>query len=199
MPTTIQRRVAHQPTRALTVVAVLALMIVSAAPAGATIVERDRYEFSFSDSYDDCGFDVAVEGAASGHFRIREGKGTTATTFFLRDNFSYAETHTNVVTGASLTIEGHGVFNEVRASHVEGNVFEFTSIEAGQPFVVYNSAGTVVLRDRGMLQTRVLFDTGGDDMPGGEVLDVQTEFRGPHPGADDMDFCNDIIGPLIGS
>lgn len=197
MPTTIQRRVARQPTRVLTVVAALALMIVAAASAGATIVESDRYEFSFSDSYADCGFDVAVEAAVSGHFRIRAGKGGTDTAFFLRDNFSYGETHTNVVTGESLTIEGHGVFNEVRARHVEGNVFEFTSIEAGQPFVVSDSAGTVVLRDRGMVQSRVLFDTGGDDVPGGEVLDVQTELRGPHPAAD-LDFCNEIIGPLIG-
>lgn len=198
MPTTIQRRVARQPTRALTVVAVVALMIVSAAPAGATIVERDRYEFSFSGSYNDCGFDVAVEAAVSGHFRIRAGKGKTDTSFFLRDNYSYTETHTNVVTGETLRIEGHAVLNEVRARHVEGNVFEFTSIEAGQPFVVYDSAGNVLLRDRGMVQSHVLFDTGGDDVPGGEVLDVQSRLRGPHPGAD-IDFCNDIITPLIGS
>lgn len=197
MPTTIHRRVPRQPTRVLTVVAALALMIVAAAPTGATIVERDRYEFSFSDSYDDCGFDVTVEAAVSGHFRIRASQGGTGTAFFLRDNFSYRETHTNVLTGESLTIEGHGVFNEARARHVEGNVFEFTSIEAGQPFVVSDSAGTVVLRDRGMVQSRVLFDTGGDDVPGGEILDIQTKLRGPHPGAD-LDFCNEIIGPLIG-
>lgn len=76
-------------------------------------------------------------------------------------------------------------------------MFEFTSIVAGQPFVVYDSAGNLVLRDRGLAQSTVLFDTGGDDVPGGEVLDVQTEFRGQHPGAD-IDFCDDLIIPLIG-
>ena len=102
------------------------------------------------------------------------------------------------MTGETLRIEGHAVLNEVRARHVAGNVFEFTSIEAGQPFVVYDSAGNVLLRDRGMVQSHHLFDTGGDDVPGGEVLDVQSRLRGPHPGAD-IDFCNDIITPLIGS
>jgi hypothetical protein len=197
MPTTIPRRVARQPTRTLTVVAVLALMIVSAAPAGATIVERDRYEFGFSDGYDGCGFDVAVEGAVSGHLHIRAGKGKTDTAFFLRENFSWTETHTNVETGESLTIEGHGLFKDVLAKHVEGNVFEFRAIQAGQPFVVYDSAGNVVLRDRGLVQWTVLFDTGGDDVPGGDVLDVQAELRGQHPGAD-IDFCDDLIVPLIG-
>jgi hypothetical protein len=197
MHTPIQRRLACQPGRTLTVVAVLALMIVPAAPAGATIVERDRYEFSFSDVYDDCGFAVAVEGAVSGHSRIRAGKGKTDTAFFLRDNFSITQTHTNVDTDEFLTIEGHGVFNEVHAKHVEGNVFEFMAIQAGQPFVVYDSAGNVVLRDRGLVQSTVLFDTGGDDVPGGVVLDVQTELRGQHPGAD-IDFCDDLIIPLIG-
>ena len=197
MSTTIQRGVARQPTRTLTVVAVIALMLVSAAPAGATIVERNRYDLGFSDRYDDCGFDVAVEGAVSGHLRIRAGTGETDTAFFLRDTFSYTEIHTNLETGESLTIEGRGVFNEVRATHVEGNVFEFTSIEAGQPFVISDSAGDVVLRDRGVVYSRVLFDTGGDDVPGGEVLDVHTELRGPHPGAD-INVCN-VITTLIGS
>lgn len=197
MPTTIRRSVTPQPTLTLTAIAAFALMIVSAAPAEATIVERDRYEFSYSDSYDGCGFDVAVEGAVSGNYRVRAGKGKTDTAFFLKENISFTETHTNAETGEFLTIERHHVLNEVRATHVEGNVFEFTTIVAGQPFVVYDSAGNVVLRDRGLVQLTVLFDTGGDDLPGGEFLDVQTQLRGQHPVAE-SDFCADLIIPLIG-
>lgn len=188
--------VRQQPLRILTVVAVVALMIVSAVPAGATIVERERYDFSFTDGYDDCGFEVEVEGTVSGQLRIREGKGDNDSAFFVRDTFAFSETHTNAVTGAFLTIEGRGVFNEVRATRVDGDVFEFTAIEAGQPFVVFDSDGNVVVRDRGVVQYRVLFDTGGDDVPGGEVLDIQADLRGPHPGFDA--FC-EIITPLIGS
>lgn len=74
-------------------------------------------------------------------------------------------------------------------------MFEFVSIEAGQRFVVSDSAGNVVLRDRGVVYSTVLFDTGGDDAPG-EVLDIQTQLRGQHPGAN-TDFCDDFILPLI--
>lgn len=192
MSTTIRRR----PTRILTVVAVIALLVVSAAPAGATIVERERYEFSVTDGYSFCGFDVAVDVAVRGQLRIREGKGRDDSAFFVRDTFSFTETHTNVETGAFLTIAGRSVFNEVRATRIEGNVFEFTAIDAGQPFVVSDSDGTVVLRDRGVVVSRVLFDTGGDDVPGGQILDIEADLRGPHPGFD-ADFC-EVIAPLIG-
>ena len=183
--------------RIFTAVAVMALMIVSAAPAGATVIERDRYSFDFADTYDDCGFEVVVVGTVSGQMRIRAGTGKAETAFFIRDTVSYTETHTNVETGEFLTIEGRLVFNEVRATRVDGNVFEFTAIQAGQPFVVSDSDGNVVLRDRGVLQFHILFDTGGDDAPGGEVLDLHIEARGPHPG-EDVDFC-DILIPLISS
>jgi hypothetical protein len=183
---------------AVAVFATAAVMIFGGAPAGATVVERGHYSDSYSFSYDDCGFDVLVEGTASGHFRIRTGKGKTATAFFLNDNFSYTETHTNADTGAFLTIKGNGVFNEIRATRVEGNVFEFEAVEAGQPFAIYDSAGNLVLRDRGSIHHHALFDTGGDDVPGGEFIeDLGADVHGPHPGFD-TDFC-EIIAPLIGS
>jgi hypothetical protein len=173
------------------------VMIFGGGPAGATVVERGHYSDSYSFSYDDCGFDVLVEGTASGHFRIRAGKGKRATAFFLNDNFSYTETHTNADTGEFLTIKGNGVFNEIKATRLEGNIFEFEAVEAGQPFAVYDSAGNLVLRDRGSIHHHALFDTLGDDMPGGEfVEDLGADVHGPHPGFD-TDFC-EIITPLIG-
>ena len=200
MPTTIQRRAARRPTGALTVVAALALMIVSAVPAQATIIDRDRYDVTIPPGvgYDDCGYAVSVEGTVRGRYHIREGKGKTDTAFFLKENVSYSEIHTNLETGDFVRIEGRLLFNEVRATHVAGSVFEFTTILAGQPFVVYDSAGELVLRDRGMAQSTVLFDTEGDDAPGGIEIDVQTVVRGPQPSTD-LDFCTEILDPLIGS
>jgi hypothetical protein len=53
------------------------------------------------------------------------------------------------------------------------------------------------MRDRGVLRTRVLFDTGGDDEPGGtEVAFLGFDEGGPHPGLD-VDFCQ-LAGGLIG-
>jgi hypothetical protein len=183
---------------AATVFAVAAVLVFGGAPAGATVVESGHYSDSYSFSYDDCGFDVLVEGTASGHFRIRAGKGKTDSAFFVNDNFSYTETHTNPDTGAFLTIKGNAVFNEIRATRLEGNIFEFEAVEAGQPFAVYDSAGNLVVRDRGSIHFHALFDTLGDDVPGGEFLeDLGADVHGPHPGFE-TDFC-EIITPLIGS
>lgn len=43
--------------------------------------------------------------------------------------------------------------------HVEGNIWEFTAQYVGQPFVIENSQGEVVLRDRGRTTSRSPFDT----------------------------------------
>jgi hypothetical protein len=178
-------------------VAAAAVAVLGGASAGATVIDKGHYfDEPYSFSHNDCGFEVDVEGTASGSFRIRAGKGKTATAFFGHDNFSFVETQTNPETGAFVTITANAVFNETTARRVEGNVFEFTAVEAGQ-FRMFDSDGRLVARDRGSIKTRILFDTEGDDVPGGifiEELDVRV--NGPHPGFDD--FCG-LITPLIGS
>jgi hypothetical protein len=50
---------------------------------------------------------------------------------------------------------------------------------------------------RGSIQHRYLFDTLGDDEPGGVLIaDLEPSVHGPHPGFDD--FCG-VLDPLIGS
>jgi hypothetical protein len=178
--------------------AVATAMIVAGGQALATVVDRGFYsDEPYSFSYDDCGFDVSVEGTSSGHFRIRAGKGDEDTAFFVSDNYSYTETHTNVDTGAFVTIKGDAVFNEIKATPLGGNVFRFEAVEAGQPFALYDSDGNLVARDRGSIHHTALFDTLGDDEPGGVFLeDLGADVHGPHPGFDD--FCA-LITPLIGS
>jgi hypothetical protein len=185
--------------RTLLISAAAAMVVVLGGPAAsATVVDRGHYTDSYTDGYSDCGFDVVVQGTASGHFRVRAGKGKTATVFFVNDNFSYTETHTNPDTGEFVTIKGNGVFNEIKATRISGNIFEFTAVEAGQPFAVYDSAGRLILRDRGSLHHHAIFDTGGDNVPGAvPIEELETDVHGPHPGFD-TDFC-EIITPLIGS
>jgi hypothetical protein len=65
-------------------------------------------------------------------------------------------------------VRGRLTFNEVGATRVEGSIFEFRTVEAGQPFVVEDSDGNLVARNRGSVHIRYLFDTQGDDEPGGE-------------------------------
>jgi hypothetical protein len=186
-------------TRSLIGFAVVAIaMAFAAAQAMATVVEKGFYsDEPYSFSYDDCGFAVDVEGTQSGHFRIRAGKGETETAFFVSDNYSYTETHTNVDTGEFVTIKGNAIFNEIKATHVTGSIFEFEAVEAGQPFELYDSDGNLVARDRGSIHHHAVFDTGGDNVPGGILIEeLEPEVHGPHPGFDD--FCG-LITPLIGS
>jgi hypothetical protein len=177
----------------------VAIALVAAFPAGATVFEKGRFTDEFSFSYDDCGIPVSVEGTARGGFRVRQGKGKTATAFFHRVTVSFREIHTNTDTGDWFLIRGHEVFNEVKARRVEGTIFRFTAIEAGQPFIVENSDGEVVIRDRGVIRFTFLFDTLGDDVPGGEFIEeVDVQVRGPHPGFEgDFDFCG-MVTDLIG-
>ena len=46
-----------------------------------------------------------------------------------------------------------------------------SGIVAGQPFTIRDMSGRVVSRDRGVIRTTCLFDTLGDDTPGGVFLD----------------------------
>lgn len=187
--------------RAYAAVVVLALTMALALVSGsaqATVVERGRYADSFAFAYDDCGFPVEVTGEFSGRYLIREGKHKQASAFFIHDKFRYREVHTNTDTGEWFLLRGNALFHEVKATRVAGSVFQFEAIEAGQPFVVEDSAGNVVLRDRGVIRHRILFDTHGDDQPGGTFLEyLGAEVRGPHPGFF-ADFC-DIASDLIGS
>ena len=180
----------------LAVLGVAACVAVGAAPAGATVVEKGHYSGTDSFSYSDCGFPIDVAAEFSGVFRIRQGKGKDASAFFLHDNFSYREVHTNRDTGEFFVVTGNGVFNETRATRVEGNIFDFNSIEAGQPFTVTDSDGNVVLRDRGVARETLRFDTQGDNVPGGVPIAVLSfEAAGPHPG---LDFDCEDIAALIG-
>ena len=58
----------------------------------------------------------------------------------------------------------------------------FTTIFAGQPILIRDMTGRVVSRDRGVIRETYLFDTLGDDTPGGVYLEqIGLLARGPHP------------------
>jgi hypothetical protein len=88
-----------------------------------------------------------------------------------------------------MVFRTHGLFKDLTAHHVAGNIWEFTQHLAGQPFVIEDSDGNVVLRDRGLVTIRVLFDTLEDSQPGGITLEVEiTGVHGPQPRLS-ADFC----------
>lgn len=167
-----------------------------AASAQATVREKIREEPAWS-FVEDCGFPVEVTGSGTLLIIIREGKNKDRGAFPVLVRFAYSETWTNPATGQWFVIRGHALFNEVEATHVAGSIFRFRFVEAGQPFVVEDSDGNVVERSRGSLHGAFLFDTQGDDQPGGEwIADLDFRVAGPHPGLGKhpCDYAVELIG-----
>ena len=179
----------------------LATTLVGLSPANATMYEEFRYDEADEDVFSDCGIDeILVEFEYSGRGHIRTGKGKDAGAFFLRENYSSFETWTNPENDKFFTISSHGVYQDIKATRVEGSIFEFVTHDVGQPFVLRDMDGNVVLRNRGAITETYVFDTGGDDEPGGEWLsDLDVRVSGPHPGffLDEEDRC-DLVRELIG-
>jgi hypothetical protein len=164
------------------VTATLATTLVAATPAQATII--DRFDVTGTDStvVALCGLTVRIDSTDSVSGRVREGKRSDTTAFFEQFTSRSLDVYTNLANNSFFTIEAHALSNETNATLVTGSVFEFTTVVAGQPFVVRDSSGTVVLRDRGAIRTHLLFDTGGDTVPGGMTLAIlDIDISGPHP------------------
>lgn len=148
-----------------------------------------RQPLSFVD--DDCGFAVHVEGVWRERYTIHAVPGSSGQVFLERRRYSYRKRVTNPATGRTMTVSGHGVFREVRASHLGGDDWEVLAIETGSPFVVRDATGQVVLADRGELTTRSVQDTLGDGRPSSQELEhevVQTVGSFPSL-ADGFDYC----------
>ena len=165
----------------------LALFGVSAAPARATMYQQ-VVPYSGSEvlpTFDDCGPTVSHTAVYSGRFMIRTGKGDLDGAFFVHDVFSYTETYTNITEGSEhkwFTVSGSYLTQDVRATHIDGTIFQFVSHQVGQPSVVRNMDGQVVLRDRGAITTTYVFDTGSPGPGGIRGEDISVRISGPHPG-----------------
>jgi hypothetical protein len=191
-------RPANRVRRATSLAAASLLALTLAAPVLARPL--DSGTFSGTDSGTECGT-YTRESTFSGWFMIRDATPATNGQFFYFENrVEYADVITNPETGRFFTVTGSSLFKEIHALPVEGNVFTYNTIEAGQPFVVTDMTGNVVLRDVGLIEVSYVFDSLGDGTPGGALLEEPQLVRvaGPHPGFEDtFDFCV-LADQLIG-
>ena len=184
--------------RALVLVLGALLGLLVAQPANAAPILNHRY--SGTESFTVCGR-FQAELAFSGRVMIKDATpATNGQFFYFQDNYQYREVITNPATGEFVVVRGNGIFKELQARQVEGSIFTYVTHDAGQPFVLEDLSGRVVLRERGLITLSWVFDTLGDNAPGGELLEgpVVVRVSGPHPGlAEAFDFCA-LLTELIG-
>jgi hypothetical protein len=180
----------------LAVILGLVLVATVQAPAIAKPVESETYEYHDTFNFRDCGLRLHGDDMGGGKLAVRAVKGTDEA-FLGRNNYWYRFVMTNRDNGKWMVLRGNGTFHEMAATQIEGDIWEFTAKEAGQPFVAEDMTGAVLLRDRGMLEERAIFDLLGDGEPGGELLEQEfIHVAGPHPSFD-VDFC-DLVQDVIG-
>lgn len=168
------------------------LLAAAATPALGKPLVHDRY--SGSDSfvfYDGCGHDWNVDVTFTGVFMLKEGRRGDPTPY-LFDSYRYREVWT-AVDDASLVLihEGNGVYKDLRITRVEGTVYDFEAIQAGQPSIWSTPDGDILFRDRGLVIWRFTVDTQGDDDLDNDVFIAEEEpiARGPHPELMSQDIC----------
>jgi hypothetical protein len=184
--------------RATSLAAASLLVLALAGPVQAKII--DSGTFSGTESGIECGT-YTRESTFSGSFTIKDATPATDGQFFF---FTFRSEHTDVITnpetGAFFTVTGSLLFKEIQPRLVQGTVYTYDTIEVGQPFVIADMAGKVVLREAGLIEFSYVFDSLGDSAPGGVFLEEPKLVRvaGPHPGFEDtFDFCA-LADQLIG-
>ncbi len=189
---------------ALTATAVL----IAAAPAAAAPPPTQFVEFrepftvgpdTFEISCDD-GLELTATTTFSGVSSLRVGKGVKASFFHYSERYTESSTIT-ADSGEVFTVTGSGVFRELAVRPVEGSdrLFQFDVVDAGSR-TLRDADGRVLLRDSGSTRESIIFDTLGDDEPGGEFVDFP-DYRenGPHPILDGEAVCAAIAESLDGA
>lgn len=188
------------PTARLAIGGLVALAAgATATTADATMYLQDEYEYQFTEQFELCGYTLDRTETGSGRIQFREGTNRTDSHFFVHNNIVLNVVVTNPATGRSWTESFAGNYVDVTAERVSGNLFEVVGSEAGR-LVIRDDDGTIVVRERGRVRTTFLFDTLGDDVPGGiDVGVVDVHVAGPHPlrDADPATVCA-AVDELVG-
>ena len=182
--------------RLVPIVALLALAV--SGPAQAAPIVYEHYSGTDSFDFDDCGFVIHNEVVFEGVFMLKAPRTDGAPPRYF-DNYHAIETLT--ANGRTGTIEHQGIYKDLRITHVEGTIYEFVAMEAGQPFTARDADGNVLLRDRGVLVTTFQVDTKGDsDLENDVFIEGSWSLlkdAGAHPGFY-IDFCAAVEAYFLG-
>lgn len=159
--------------------------------------EHARFHDVITFPGEECGIPVENELTLSVHLLVREVRGSDGQAYLGMENIRATQVVTNPANDRWFVIRRVGTSKEVKATHVEGNVWAFHLQETGV-FKLIDSDGKLVLQDRGRITRTGYFDTLGDGKPGGKLLFEEfTGMHGKFPLFDEDVACPAITG-LIG-
>jgi hypothetical protein len=174
-------------------IALAALLAVTVAGAAdAKLYARghwsDSGSFTVCDSY-------RLDWTNWGHDRLEDATAQTDYQFFYLTIFNNFHTViTNPDTGAWIS-EGRATeFKEQDARLLYDDVFSYETVDRGT-YVVQDSDGNTVFRDRGTVVTSYVYDSLGDSQPGGVYLEDPVELSNTWDQT--FDLCavaDDLIG-----
>jgi hypothetical protein len=177
-------------------IAVTGLML-GASPAAQAAGPVLHEDVTVQESFLDCGYQNSSTFSASN--LLLDANPSTEGQFF-RFSFTWqgSTVITNALTGAYVTIRGHGVYKEIQPRDLGGGLFTYVEHNVGT-FVVRDASGTVLLTEAGRIAFTFLFDSLSDSAPGGDQLSVTLlRVSGPHPEfRGDIDFCS-LLDAAIG-
>lgn len=184
--------------------AAIALGAVSGAlPASADASQKPYENFNLSGVIDggigtECG--IRVHRVVEFHIHVitKPVRNSGGEAYLGMENFRSTEVLTNTATGQWLEIKAAGASKEINAIHLDGTIWAFDLQQTGALFKMLDSEGHAVLRDRGRITLRGVFDTLGDGQPGGVILAEElTGIHGKFPSNDPETFCHALV-ELIG-
>ncbi len=180
-----------------TLIAVLAVFAMTAAPAAGSGTFSERYAFSVSFEHEDCGFPISATYEERGLYQAKVSGREM-------NNYDWRLVETNPANGKWFERGGNGIGLDVKFTLVEGTIYRFTSIDAGNSISIWDMDGNRLFHDRGLLEVTYLLDTKGDaDPDNDEVVEGTFELtadRGKHPANEyfaENDWC-EFVTDLIG-
>ena len=163
-----------------------------AAPAQARTVDHWQWSEDRSYTVSDCGFPTDVTDHFEGNGVARTTGGSAEGVAMAQYTSRFVAVTTNPANGKSFTLTQRSMFQERGLTDLGGGLWGYSVHQAGQPFVITDGTGRVVVRDRGLVRFAGVYDATLDQVVSFEATGV----AGPHAGLT-MDLC-DVTRDLIG-